>query len=110
MQLAPLAYERFLTKGRGAISIDVSDIAIEHLQSPAAKVDLKAKYVVLNDPLIQNEEINEMISSYDPERQLVILFHERLSETLGGVATYVGAPSGLPSPRGLYETYKTKMN
>ncbi len=98
--IAPLAYGRFLARGRGGVLIPVA--AVKLRAGGQGIVDVDGRYVTEQDITsgkvnIPADAVKEFLA-YDPDREVVFLFDDGT-----GVATYRGAPSGQPTPKELYE-------
>jgi hypothetical protein len=99
--IAPMAYARFLARGRGGVLIPVE--AIKLRAGGEGIVDVDGRYVTEQD--ITSGKVNippdtvKEFAAYDPDREVVFLFDQGV-----GVATYRGGPpSGQATPKELYE-------
>jgi hypothetical protein len=104
LHFAPYAYEKFLAKGRGVIRIDVSTIKFTK-KGEGFDIDVKSRYLEIdNDEVldIASDDLDNKLKNYNPEREVCFIFVAGEKATL-----LVGAPSGQPSPKELYETRRS---
>lgn len=101
--VGPMAYERFLARGRGGMLIPTG--AIKLRAGGEGIIDLDGRYVTEHD--VTSGKVNiplqavEEFAAYDPEREVVFLFDDGT-----GITTYRGAASDQPTPKELHEKAK----
>ena len=105
--IAPFAYQQYLTRGKGAVAIDLNKVVDTVAGQNQVICEGEAKYKTAQE--LASEGSDESIDEYDPQESLVLVLDLRPSPDEPGISRRhlmtVGM-SNQPSPKKLYEQKK----